>query len=183
MASARTVDTMPGWSAISASTAPVQGPRLLALSILASLAVIAARSASVTSLAIRTFDGILSRRRSGVAWWRFGARVISPTADAEATNGDPAPDSGHTLDSGLATVLDDAKALSLVERIRNARFSTTRLSAGYDEQEVDMFLDKLIAIFSDGGQPDQAELGNVRFTATRLRPGYVMQDVDSFLDE
>jgi len=39
------VDTVPGRSAISASTAPVHGPRLPDLSIRASLAVIAATSA------------------------------------------------------------------------------------------------------------------------------------------
>jgi DivIVA domain-containing protein len=68
-------------------------------------------------------------------------------------------------------------------RIEKATFSTTRLSTGYDEEEVDVFLDKVIAVLSEGGQPDQAELRSAHFTTTRLRPGYVMQDVDSFLHE
>src|SRR5258708_2417008 len=54
MASARTVDTMPGRPAISASTAPVHRPRLLDPSIRASLAVIAAAAASVTLAAPAT---------------------------------------------------------------------------------------------------------------------------------
>jgi DivIVA domain-containing protein len=77
----------------------------------------------------------------------------------------------------------DVRTSGLIGRIKKARFSTTRLSAGYDEEEVDIFLDKLIAVFSEGGQPDQGELRSARFTATRLRPGYVTQDVDSFLHE
>ena len=71
----------------------------------------------------------------------------------------------------------------LIERIQNARFRTTRLGSGYDEEEVDDFLDKLVAMLSGGGRLDAAELSIVRFTTTRLRPGYVKQDVDAFLRE
>jgi hypothetical protein len=53
----------------------------------------------------------------------------------------------------------------------------------YDEEEVDVFLDKVIAVLSEGGQPAQAELRGAHFTTTRLRPGYVRQDVDGFLHE
>ena len=69
----------------------------------------------------------------------------------------------------------------LIERIQNARFRTTRLASGYDEKEVDDFLDKLVATLSGGGCLDGAELSIVQFSPTRLRPGYVKQDVDTFL--
>jgi DivIVA domain-containing protein len=39
----------------------------------------------------------------------------------------------------------DARTAGLIERIKNVRFGTTRLAPGYDEQEVDTFLDKLVA--------------------------------------
>ena len=71
----------------------------------------------------------------------------------------------------------------MIEQIKNAKFGTTRLSTGYDEEEVDLFLDKLIAILGQSGRPDQAELGNAQFSATWLRPGYARQDVDSLLRE
>jgi DivIVA domain-containing protein len=71
----------------------------------------------------------------------------------------------------------------LIERIQNARFRTTRLGSGYDEEEVDDFLDKLVAMLSGGGRLDATELSSVRFSPTRLRPGYVKQDVDAFLLE
>jgi DivIVA domain-containing protein len=71
----------------------------------------------------------------------------------------------------------------LIEQIQNARFQTTRLASGYDEEEVDAFLDKLVATLDDGGRLDAAELSVVRFSTTRLRPGYVKQDVDAFLRE
>jgi DivIVA domain-containing protein len=77
----------------------------------------------------------------------------------------------------------NARTMDLIERIENSKFSTTRLSAGYDEEEVDTFLDQLIAVLSHGGQPDQGELRNAQFATTRLRPGYVVQDVDSLLQE
>jgi hypothetical protein len=78
----------------------------------------------ITSLAAWAFDVILSRRRAGVSWWRFGVRVIPPPPAAEVTIGDPAPDSGQTLDPGPVTALD-ARTLSLVEQINNAKFITT----------------------------------------------------------
>jgi DivIVA domain-containing protein len=77
----------------------------------------------------------------------------------------------------------DASHADLIERIKNAQFRTTRWLPGYDEEEVDNFLDRLVAILRDSGRPDLEELRTVQFATTRLRPGYVMQDVDRFLRE
>jgi DivIVA domain-containing protein len=73
--------------------------------------------------------------------------------------------------------------LDLIERIKNAQFRTTRWSPGYDEEEVDNFLDRVVATLRVSELPDQDELRNVQFATTRLRPGYVMQDVDGLLRE
>jgi DivIVA domain-containing protein len=77
----------------------------------------------------------------------------------------------------------DASYADLIERIKNAQFRTTRWSPGYDEEEVDNFLDRLVAILRDSGRPALEELRTVQFATTRLRPGYVRQDVDRFLRE
>jgi DivIVA domain-containing protein len=77
----------------------------------------------------------------------------------------------------------DARTTGLIERIKTVRFSTTRLSPGYDEEEVDVFLDKLVAALSQEGQLDRSELREVRFSTTRMRPGYVVPDVNAFLEE
>jgi DivIVA domain-containing protein len=124
--------------------------------------------AGLASLAV---PGIVSRRRDGVPWWRFWVRVIPPPS---AAAGPTSPGPAITL---------DARTSGLIGRIEKVTFSTTRLSTGYDEEEVDVFLDKVIAVLSEGGQPDQAELRGAHFTTTRLRPGYVRQDVDGFLHE
>ena len=71
----------------------------------------------------------------------------------------------------------------MIERIKNVRFGTTRLARGYDEEEVDTFLDKLVAALNQDGQLDRSHLRDARFSTTRLRPGYAMPDVDTFLDE
>jgi DivIVA domain-containing protein len=71
----------------------------------------------------------------------------------------------------------------LTERIKDVKFSTVRLARGYDEKEVDDFLDKLVAILSEGGQLERSELRNARFSTTLIRPGYDMRDVDTFLEE
>jgi DivIVA domain-containing protein len=90
--------------------------------------------------------------------------------------------SASTPGLGPAITLD-ARSTGLIERIKTVRFSTTRLSPGYDEEEVDVFLDKLVATLSQAGQLDRSELRDVRFSMTRMRPGYVMPDVDAFLEE
>jgi DivIVA domain-containing protein len=78
----------------------------------------------------------------------------------------------------------DVGAAGLIERIKNVQFSTTRLVPGYDEQEVDTFLDKLVAALSEDGQLDRSELRDIRFSTTRrLRPGYAVPDVDTFMEE
>ena len=77
----------------------------------------------------------------------------------------------------------DARYLDLIERIKNAQFCTTRLSPGYDEEEVDNFLDRLVAILRESDLPDPDEVRNVQFATRRLRPSYVMEDVDGFLRE
>jgi DivIVA domain-containing protein len=71
----------------------------------------------------------------------------------------------------------------LIERIKNVKFHTVRLTPGYDEEEVDNFLDELVAILSHGGQLYRSRLSNARFSTTRIRPGYAVPDVDAFLDE
>ena len=77
----------------------------------------------------------------------------------------------------------DATTVDLIARIKNATFGTTRFSTGYDEEEVDNVLDRLVAVLSEGGRPGPAELGSAQFTTTRLRPGYVRRDVACLLQE
>ena len=77
----------------------------------------------------------------------------------------------------------DARYLDLIERIKNAQFRTTRFSPGFDEEEVDRFLDRLAAILRESGLPSSDEVRNVQFATRRLRPSYVMGDVDGFLRE
>ena len=97
--------------------------------------------------------------------------------------------------------------------VRNKAFSTTRLRPGYDEEEVDFFLDRVEreldllikenqdlraalarVLRGEGGRlsdiPPQpvhglsaTDIHNTQFSTTRLRPGYDEEEVDLFLDE
>jgi DivIVA domain-containing protein len=74
--------------------------------------------------------------------------------------------------------------------IREKRFATTRLTTGYNEQEVDEFLDRAEYTLEvlQQGRPDRATLSSaeverVQFATTRARPGYDPAQVDQFLDE
>lgn len=69
----------------------------------------------------------------------------------------------------------------LVDRIRNSRFSTTR-RGGYDEEEVDQFLDRIMRNLILGQRGTMQQLaGEARFTTAKLRPAYVTADVDDLL--
>ncbi|MEU6860150.1 DivIVA domain-containing protein [Glycomyces sp. NPDC046736] len=71
------------------------------------------------------------------------------------------------------------------EEINRVRFKTVRLAEGYDEEEVDAFLDEAVAtlIALPGSQPlKPADVRDVQFTVTRLREGYDIDQVDAFLE-
>ncbi|WP_017572189.1 DivIVA domain-containing protein [Nocardiopsis halotolerans] len=73
--------------------------------------------------------------------------------------------------------------------VREKQFATTRLTTGYNEQEVDDFLDRAEFTLEvlQRGLPEQAtltaaEVERVQFATTRARPGYDPAQVDHFLD-
>jgi DivIVA domain-containing protein len=71
---------------------------------------------------------------------------------------------------------------AMISRIQNARFNTT-WRGGYDEEDVDKFLDFLVQIFSDGYSLHPQIVRKAAFQVAWLRPGYKQADVDAFLDE
>jgi DivIVA domain-containing protein len=73
---------------------------------------------------------------------------------------------------------DDATE-TMISRIRNARFRTTRFRSGYNERDVDTYLDEVISRL-ELGQPPVPPTG---FSLTRMVPGYVLDDVDALVDE
>jgi DivIVA domain-containing protein len=70
--------------------------------------------------------------------------------------------------------------------IHTVQFKTVRLTPGYDEDEVDSFLDRAALALADPPEGPQrmraVDIRNTRFTTTRLREGYDMDEVDSLLD-
>ncbi len=75
------------------------------------------------------------------------------------------------------------------EQVRGQQFATTRLTTGYNEQEVDEFLDRAEFTLEvlHQGRPERATLSSkdverVQFSTTRARPGYDPAQVDRFLD-
>jgi DivIVA domain-containing protein len=71
-----------------------------------------------------------------------------------------------------------ATAQATIARIKAAKFLITRWD-GYDEAEVDGFLDEVVARL-DRGEPAGRGEAPV-FSRTRLRPGYRKADVDALL--
>jgi DivIVA domain-containing protein len=110
--------------------------------------------------------GVTARRRAGIPWWRFW---VGTTGHVDSTDAAPSAD------------IQETETVDLIQRIQNVVFRTTRLRAGYNEREVDTFLDRVIAVLREGR--DLEGLRNPRFSTTRLSPGYDMEDVDNFLRE
>ena len=74
----------------------------------------------------------------------------------------------------------DDQAEAAIARIKGAKFRTTRWG-GYDEQEVDDFLDEIVARLSRSKR--QPRPVSPAFSGARLRPGYRRADVDALLGE
>lgn len=79
----------------------------------------------------------------------------------------------------------DAPLLT-VHDIENVLFKTVLFTEGYDEDEVDDFLDTVAMALADPAEGPQlmnsVDIVNAEFTITRLREGYDMTEVDAFLD-
>ncbi|HEY9524682.1 MAG TPA: DivIVA domain-containing protein, partial [Thermopolyspora sp.] len=70
-------------------------------------------------------------------------------------------------------------------RVERVAFRAGRLGMGYDEDEVDAFLDRIVATLrGTTGQPLTArEVREVTFSIVLFKPGYAVGEVDEFLAE
>ena len=83
---------------------------------------------------------------------------------------------------------DDARVLT-ADDVLNTRFRAVKLEHGYDQDEVDDFLDRVMHTLrarETGTTPSSPvtaqDVADVRFQATRFREGYAMTEVDDLLD-
>ena len=151
-------------------------------------------------------DAFLDEAESRLAA-QLSARRKAPAAcgAARPTTGDEIRDTtflivggGHHLaqardgqamtedDTGWGNPPDpDADGAVLAEWVETSRFSGTRLRPGYDQEEVDAFLnaihDSFLGVRAPSLTPDQIRA--MQFSTTHLRPGYDEEEVDAFLDE
>ncbi|MBQ1082175.1 DivIVA domain-containing protein [Nocardiopsis sp. B62] len=113
-----------------------------------------------------------------------------PPRAGQADPGQPHPGQGQGYADPNRTDLPSDGPGMAPRDIREKRFATTRLTTGYNEQEVDDFLDRAeysLEVLLQG-RPDRAtltsaEVERVQFATTRARPGYDPAQVDQFLDE
>ncbi|GAA1666089.1 hypothetical protein GCM10009830_09700 [Glycomyces endophyticus] len=102
--------------------------------------------------------------------------VGAPPPETVAPQPDPIEPESHV----------PAGELISAEEVRDVRFRVVHLVEGYDEDEVDAFLDRVVlALLEPAAGPQRLGADDVRtaeFTTTRMRDGYEMEDVDAFLD-
>ncbi|PSK99568.1 DivIVA domain-containing protein [Murinocardiopsis flavida] len=126
------------------------------------------------------------------------ARESGERGAADPAHGDgPDPARGDRPRTATTTSgADEARPTGMTPAdVRNRYFDTTRMHTGYDEEEVDSFLDHVEATLvtlrdgkdapgaTESGMLTAARVRAERFTTTRLRPGYAPDQVDAFLDE
>ncbi len=75
------------------------------------------------------------------------------------------------------------------DEVLEVRFRATKFDYGYDQDDVDDFLDRVVATLRslDSGEPTDHAVGaddvrDVTFQPTRFREGYDLQQVDEVLD-
>ncbi|MGO1542857.1 MAG: DivIVA domain-containing protein [Gulosibacter sp.] len=76
------------------------------------------------------------------------------------------------------------------DEVLNEQFRATKYSVGYDQREVDHFLDRVVDTLRkhESGETIErqpvtaATVQSVQFAPTRFREGYDPHDVDQFLD-
>ncbi|GAA2161540.1 MULTISPECIES: caspase, EACC1-associated type [Glycomyces] len=72
------------------------------------------------------------------------------------------------------------------QEVLESKFTTVRLTEGYDEDEIDEFIDKVVdalAKAEHGPLPVSADfVRSAEFTTTRFREGYDVKEVDALLD-
>jgi len=116
-------------------------------------------------------------------------------ADREAPTNEEAPDAERATArtarpvsrlQALENAREELMGLLTTRDIHTVQFKTVRLTPGYDEDEVDSFLDRAALALADPPEGPQrmraVDIRNTRFTTTRLREGYDMDEVDSLLD-
>jgi len=87
---------------------------------------------------------------------------------------------GRRLGEAADTAVPEGSdADPLIARITNAQFRATRRGDGYDQREVDDFLEDVIQALRRGEEASPP----AGLTTTRLRPGYDKQDVDALMRE
>lgn len=71
---------------------------------------------------------------------------------------------------------------ALAEHIMQARFSITKFSPGYDLDQVDDFLDRVVRGLVQATIADVLEIiSHASFKKTRWRDGYNIEQVDAFI--
>jgi DivIVA domain-containing protein len=106
-------------------------------------------------------------------------------AEAERWLPDSRPQASHLQDSPMPDRPMSGQVPAGEQRQR-PRFSTVRLRMGYDAEQVDEFIDRVMATVN--GQPVQRpvtadEIRNIAFSSVWMREGYDVAQVDMFLDQ
>ncbi len=122
------------------------------------------------------------------AW--LDVRVYPPIDTSGKTSapshaGEERDHAGEKHQAAQPAPAQEVSPAAMAQWVDQKLFSTTLRRPGYDEGEVDVFLDTIRDTFLGKRMPPLTsdEVRNIQFSTTRNRPGYDEEEVDSFLDE
>jgi len=116
------------------------------------------------------------------------AVVDAALTDAAALlGGAPTPPPGQAGYAPPAAVPDESPETArdrMLARLRDPRLEVTKFGPGYDQADVNRFLEHAVAALSGAAPPlTPADVQAAAFAGTRLRGGYSEEAVDALLDE
>jgi DivIVA domain-containing protein len=119
-----------------------------------------------------------------------GARFATGTPTTPGEVAEP-PDTAEGAETTTAahTPVEGVPAETWFEeqaaRVERARFRSGRLGMGYNEDEVDAFLDRVVATLrrATDAPLTPADVRDAKFSTVLLRPGYAIGEVDEFLSD
>lgn len=87
--------------------------------------------------------------------------------------------------SGTRFELPTTDKNALADAIAEVRFASVRMRAGYNQDDVDRYLDELEHLVRQGASVDEVEasINAALFNTTRIAIGYDVDDVDDLLDD
>ena len=147
-----------------------------------------------TGYSTQEVDAFMQEAAATLQAWETGT-ITGPPDDDRRPSGYGSQPVGAPQPVGIAQQASTPAGVLTSQEVMNAKFSATRFSEGYEQSEVDAFLDRVITTLQawetdsvpSASDPQTAltsqDVLNKKFSVGKFFEGYEQSEVDAFLDE